>query len=105
MKENPSWGFLLTKIVTCLTFIGNHFLIDPGGETNNAGRHVHNQMGGKMKKLVSKFIRDEEGATAVEYGVMIALIIAVCIAVVYVIGTKINNAFDKVNVEMTKSIQ
>jgi len=58
-----------------------------------------------MKKLVSKFIRDEEGATAVEYGVMIALIIAVCIAVVYVIGTKINNAFDKVNVEMTKSIQ
>jgi pilus assembly protein Flp/PilA len=50
-----------------------------------------------MKKLVTKFIKDEEGATAVEYGVLVALIIAVCILVIQVIGTKINTAFEKVN--------
>lgn len=52
-----------------------------------------------MEKLwaeIMAFIRDEEGATAVEYGVLIALIIAVCIVVIQTIGTKINTAFSKV---------
>jgi len=49
-----------------------------------------------MKKLVTRFIRDEEGATAVEYGVLIALIIAVCIVVIGYLGNKINNAFNNV---------
>ena len=40
---------------------------------------------------------DERGATAVEYGLMVALIAAVIIAVVAVIGTKINGAFQTVN--------
>jgi pilus assembly protein Flp/PilA len=50
-----------------------------------------------MKKLMKSFIRDEEGATAVEYGVLIALIIAVCIIVIAAIGTQVNEAFSKVN--------
>lgn len=53
-----------------------------------------------MKALAGrfmKFVKEEEGATAVEYGVLIALIIAVCIIVIQVIGTKINDAFEKVN--------
>lgn len=50
-----------------------------------------------MKKLMKRFIRDEEGATAVEYGVLIALIIAVCIIVIAAIGTQVNEAFSKVN--------
>lgn len=50
-----------------------------------------------MSKLVKRFLKDEEGATAVEYGVLIALIIAVCIIVISVIGTKIESAFEKVN--------
>ena len=49
-----------------------------------------------MKSLIAKFIREEEGATAVEYGVLIALIIAVCIIVIAVLGGKVNNAFSKV---------
>lgn len=53
-----------------------------------------------MSKLVKRFLKDEEGATAVEYGVLIALIIAVCIAVIVVIGTKINTAFEKVNAKL-----
>lgn len=53
-----------------------------------------------MEKLVSQvkqFVLDEEGATAVEYGVMVALIIAVCIIAVQAIGNKVNIAFSKVN--------
>lgn len=53
-----------------------------------------------MEKLwagVMEFMRDEEGATAVEYGVLIALIIAACIVVIQVIGGKINNAFTNVS--------
>ena len=50
-----------------------------------------------MKNLIKRLIREEEGATAVEYGVLIALIIAVCIIVIYAVGQQVNNAFSKVN--------
>ena len=50
-----------------------------------------------MKNLFKRFIKDEEGATAVEYGVLIALIIAVCIIVIAAIGSQVNQAFSKVN--------
>lgn len=52
-----------------------------------------------MKALAGKFmqfVKEEEGATAVEYGVLIALIIAVCIVVIQILGNKINNAFNNV---------
>ena len=48
-----------------------------------------------MKKLM-KFLRDEEGATAVEYGIMVALIAAVIVVVVTTLGTKISSAFQSV---------
>lgn len=38
----------------------------------------------------------EEGATAVEYGLLVALIAAVIIAVVTLLGTEINSAFSKI---------
>lgn len=50
-----------------------------------------------MREFIQRFIRDEEGATAVEYGVLVALIIAVCIIVIAAIGVKIDNAFDRVD--------
>ena len=45
--------------------------------------------------------RDEEkGATAVEYGLLVALIAAVIVAVVVLLGQNINDAFTKVNDSM-----
>ena len=41
-------------------------------------------------------IQDEDGATAVEYGLIIALIAAVIVVVVGVLGEKISDAFQKV---------
>jgi len=41
--------------------------------------------------------RDDRGATAVEYGLMVALIAAVIAAVVFALGTSLNNKFSSVN--------
>ena len=40
---------------------------------------------------------NEDGATAVEYGLMVALIAAVIVVVVKALGTKVNAAFTTVN--------
>jgi len=39
------------------------------------------------------FLADEEGASAVEYAVLVALIIAVAIAIIAILGLQVNNAF------------
>jgi pilus assembly protein Flp/PilA len=43
-----------------------------------------------MKNLVSRFIKDESGATAIEYGLIAALIAVVIIATLQLIGTRLN---------------
>lgn len=57
-----------------------------------------------MKYLANKvqqFFADEQGATAVEYGLMVALIAAVIVATVALIGGQLNTAFIKVNSALT----
>ncbi len=52
-----------------------------------------------MEKLVlatRRFLRDEEGVTAIEYGLIAALIAVVIIAAVQLIGTRLDAAFDKI---------
>ena len=41
--------------------------------------------------------RDEKGASAVEYGLLVAGIAAVIVVIVFGLGKVINNAFDKTN--------
>ncbi len=50
-----------------------------------------------MLTAITQFIRDEEGATAVEYGLMAALIAAVIIGAVQTVGTNLIAVFDKVS--------
>ena len=50
----------------------------------------------KWLKMVETFITDESGPTAVEYAVMLALIIVVCIAAITAIGTNANSTFSSV---------
>jgi pilus assembly protein Flp/PilA len=47
-------------------------------------------------KQIQNFLKDEEGATAVEYGVMVALIIATLILVIAGLGTQIKATFNSV---------
>lgn len=54
-----------------------------------------------LKSALRKFAADESAATMVEYAVMVALIAAICIAVITTLGQKANNAFSTVNASMT----
>lgn len=48
-----------------------------------------------MKKMI-QMLKNEEGATAVEYGMLVALIAAVIVGVVTTLGTQINTAFQTI---------
>lgn len=50
-----------------------------------------------MKSIV-KFFRQEEGATMVEYGLMVALIAVVCIAAVTLLGANLSAMFNAIAV-------
>jgi pilus assembly protein Flp/PilA len=52
-----------------------------------------------MRKLTTSlmnFVQSEDGPTAVEYAVMLALIIVVCIGAIQLIGNNANNQFNTV---------
>ena len=51
----------------------------------------------KLVKSAIEFLKKEDGPTAVEYAVMLALIIVVCIAAVTAIGTNANSTFSNVS--------
>jgi pilus assembly protein Flp/PilA len=51
---------------------------------------------GSFIRSVGEFVRREDGPTAVEYAVMLALIIVVCIASIAVLGSNSNKTFSKV---------
>lgn len=50
-----------------------------------------------MKNLVSRFVKDEAGATAIEYGLIAAGISVAIIAVVNGLGSKLNSTFTVVS--------
>ncbi|MFB0834006.1 Flp family type IVb pilin [Arthrobacter halodurans] len=49
-----------------------------------------------METVAGKLRRDEKGATAVEYGIMVALIAVVVITAVTLIGTNLTESLNKV---------
>ncbi len=52
-----------------------------------------------MNKWIARtkqFLRDEDGPTAVEYAVMLALIIVVCITAITTLGSNANGTFSNV---------
>jgi pilus assembly protein Flp/PilA len=50
----------------------------------------------KLVKSAVEFLKREDGPTAVEYAVMLALIIVVCIAAITALGTNANSTFSSV---------
>ena len=52
-------------------------------------------------KMVQRLLADEEGATAVEYGVLIALIIAAVVAIIATLGSQIQQGFTNVSTALT----
>jgi pilus assembly protein Flp/PilA len=50
-----------------------------------------------MKNLIARFVKNESGATAIEYGLIAAGISLAIIAVVNGLGSTLNNKFTSIN--------
>jgi pilus assembly protein Flp/PilA len=55
----------------------------------------------KLGNFAVEFLRREEGPTAVEYAVMLALIIVVCIGAITTLGTNAKTAFNSAATALT----
>ncbi|MFC5760106.1 Flp family type IVb pilin [Rhizobium sp. GCM10022189] len=53
-----------------------------------------------MTKLFSRFLKDESGATAIEYGLIAALISVALVAGASTLGTKIGDTFNNLGDQM-----
>ena len=53
-----------------------------------------------MQNLMSTFAKDESGATAIEYGLIAALISVVIIGVLATIGTRLSSKFNQVSAQL-----
>ena len=49
------------------------------------------------QSAVAQRLRSDRGATAVEYGLLVALIAAVIVGIVLVVGQQVSNAFNSVS--------
>ena len=55
----------------------------------------------QITRFIQKFVRDEEGVTAIEYGLIAALIAVVIIASVTIVGTKLVIVFQAIAAALT----
>jgi pilus assembly protein Flp/PilA len=53
-----------------------------------------------MTNLLSRFVRDESGATAIEYGLIAALIAVVIIGAITLVGTNLSTTFNTVSTKI-----
>ncbi len=54
----------------------------------------------QFAQKVQRFLTSEDGPTAVEYAVMLALIVIVCLTAIQSIGTNANTTFQKVATQL-----
>ena len=54
----------------------------------------------KLIRLFSDFVREEEGVTAIEYGLIAALIAVVIIGSVTLVGTKLDGIFNYIQTKL-----
>ena len=56
-----------------------------------------------MSKFVTRFLKDESGATAIEYGLIVALIAVVIVTAVTAVGTQLSAKFTSVGTDIANS--
>jgi pilus assembly protein Flp/PilA len=57
-----------------------------------------------MQSLIQRLRREEEGATLVEYGLLVGLIAVVCVAAVTLVGTDISTVFTRITTALAGAI-
>ena len=56
-----------------------------------------------LRHHLNRFVREEDGATMVEYGLMVALIAVVCIAAVTLVGSSLSTLFGRVSTNVSNA--
>lgn len=56
-----------------------------------------------MPAMLSKLMRDESGATAIEYGLIAALISVVIIAAITAVGTQLSTTFNTISTDLSNA--
>jgi len=56
-----------------------------------------------IAKRLIRFLKSEDGPTAVEYAVMLSLIIVVCLTAISALGTQANNNFSATDAKLKMS--
>jgi pilus assembly protein Flp/PilA len=64
------------------------------GQKRNKRRH-------NMKSKIKKFIKDESGATLVEYAIIVALLSVAAIGIIFTLGGQIRDAFSEVSQQIS----
>ena len=57
-----------------------------------------------MKELVTRFLSDASGTTAIEYGLIGALISVVCIGGMLLVGTQLQGVYNAVSAAITPAL-
>jgi pilus assembly protein Flp/PilA len=57
-----------------------------------------------MRNLVTRFVKDEEGASLVEYGMLVGLIAVVCLASVTALGVTVSGVFATINLSLSGAL-
>lgn len=58
-----------------------------------------------MNKLFAKFLKDESGATAIEYGLIAALIALAIVTGAGLLGNALNNQFTNISTRLSNTLQ
>ncbi|WP_105373907.1 Flp family type IVb pilin [Neorhizobium huautlense] len=58
-----------------------------------------------MSKIFARFLKDESGATAIEYGLIAALISVALIAGATTLGGALNDTFQNISTKMTTAAE
>jgi pilus assembly protein Flp/PilA len=54
----------------------------------------------RLRSKIARFVRSEDGPTAVEYAVMLSLIVIVCMTAIQSIGTNARTSFQRVSTSL-----
>ena len=53
-----------------------------------------------MRKLMTRFVKEDEGAALIEYGMLVGLIAVVCIAAVTALGVRVEAVFTTITADL-----
>ncbi len=54
----------------------------------------------RLTTIARNFVKEEDGAALLEYGMLVLLIAVLCIVAIKTVGSKISNGFNSVNASL-----